>query len=346
MPELARVRRLLVIRTDERVGNQLLTTPLLRALKRGMPHAEVHLLASARHASVASRRHVDRVIPFEKRLAFRRPWRIVALLRALRRTRYDVIVEAGHWTEFSLTASLLGRLATGAGAVVGHARGDSPRFLSHPVEHDPANENEVQAKLELLRPFGLTPQGLAPETDLGRDPALAAQLLATMRVAAPYAVLNPGARLAQRRWSPEAQARVASGLAARGLATIVVWGPGEEGIARAVAETGAARLAPPTDLEALAALLRQARLCVSNDSGPMHLAVAVGTPTVGIFVASDAARWQHKLPLFAAAAPRGEDDAAEVLAKCDLLLSRVPAAEESTSRRASSASSSLEDRDA
>jgi len=99
-----------------------------------------------------------------------------------------------------------------------------------------------------------------------------------------------------------------------------VWGPGEEPIARAVAEAGGARLAPPTGLPELAALLRGARLCVSNNSGPMHLAVAVGAPTVGVFLSGDAARWRHDLPGFAAAEPRGEGDAAAVLAACDLLL--------------------------
>ncbi|WP_176062290.1 glycosyltransferase family 9 protein [Anaeromyxobacter diazotrophicus] len=321
LPPAPALRKLLVIRTDERVGNQLLTTPLLRALKEGLPQAELHLLAAARQAGVIESRHVDRLIPFEKRLAFRRPWRLLALLRALRRERYDLVVEAGHWSGFSLTASLLARVAAGSAPVVGHLRGESGRFLSHPVPHDPANENEVRAKLELLRPLGLLPRGLAPETELGREPELARALLAQAGVAGPFAVLNPGARMADRRWPPAAHAAVARGLAERGLAVLVVWGPGEEPIARAVAEGGGARLAPATGLRELAALLREARLCVSNNSGPMHLAVAVGTPAVvGVFLSGDARRWRHELPGFEAAEPRGEDDARAVLDACDLLL--------------------------
>jgi heptosyltransferase-3 len=329
LPPLHAIRRILVVRADERVGNQLLTTPLLRALKEGLPHAEVHLLASARHAPVVARRSVDRVVPFEKRLAFRRPWRLAALLRRLRRERYDVVVEAGHWSAFSLTASLLARTAAAGGCVVGHARGDSARFLTHAVPHDAANANEVQAKLELLRPLGLFPRGLAPETDLGRDgAALASSLLARAGVRGAFAVLNPGARMADRRWPPAAHAAVARGLAGRGLAVLVVWGPGEEAIARAVAEASGARPAPPTSLAELAALLGSARLCVSNNSGPMHLAVAVGTPTVGIFLAGDAARWGHLSPIFAAAEPAGEGDAESVLAACDRLLAAPPQASE------------------
>ncbi|HEX8909264.1 MAG TPA: glycosyltransferase, partial [Anaeromyxobacteraceae bacterium] len=215
LPAAPALRRLLVVRTDERVGNQLLTTPLLRALKEGLPHAELHLLAAARQSRVVASRHVDRLVPFEKRLAFRNPWRFAALLRALRRERYDAVVEAGHWSSFSLTASLLARVAAGGAPVVGHLRGESPRFLSHPVAHDPANENEVRAKLELLRPFGLLPRGLAPETELGLEPALAQALLARAGLAGPFALLNPGARMADRRWPPAAHAAVARGLLAR-----------------------------------------------------------------------------------------------------------------------------------
>jgi len=178
----------------------------------------------------------------------------------------------------------------------------------------------VRAKLELLGPLALPSRGLAPETDLGADSALAEQVLAAAGVRRPYAVLNPGARMADRRWPPSAHAEVARGLIARGLGVLVVWGPGEEHLARKVAEGSGARLAPPTSLDELAALFRGARLCVSNNSGPMHLAVAVGTPTVGVFAAGDAARWGHELPFFQAAEPQSDADAAAVLSACDRLL--------------------------
>jgi heptosyltransferase-3 len=325
VPPLASVRKVLVIRTDERVGNQVLTTPLLRALKLGIPHAELHLLASARKASVVANRHVDRVVPFEKRLAFRRPWTLVALLRDLRHERYDVVVEAGHWSGASLTALLLARLVRGR-VVVGHDRQDSDRFLSHPVQHDPANEVEIPAKLELLRPLGLLPCGLEPETELGSDTGPARAVLASLGLAPGLALLNPGARLADRRWPPTSYAAVARGLAARGLGVLVAWGPGEEPLARAIAQASGTRLAPPTDLALLAGLLRLARLCVSNNTGPMHLSVAVGTPTVGVFLSADATRWKHLLPIFEVAEPGSDEDAEAVLAACDRLLQRTAAA--------------------
>jgi ADP-heptose:LPS heptosyltransferase len=318
MPPPGAIRKLLVVRTDERVGNQLLTTPLLRALKLGLPGAELHLLAPRQAAAIVPP-HVDRLWLWQKRDAFRAPLRLLAQLRALRRERFDVVIEASHWSAFSLTAVLLARLAGGR-VTVGHDRGESARFLSHAVPHDPARGSEVPAKLELLAPLGLPERGLAPETGLGIDPAPARALLAAAGLDGPFAVLNPGARLADRRWPPEPYAAVAKGLAERGLGVLVVWGPGEEPIAQEIARGSGTTLAPPTDLALLAGLMRLARLVVTNNSGPMHLAAAVGAPTVGVFFSGDSARWGHRVETFAAAEVRSPADHALVLQACDRLL--------------------------
>ena len=320
LPPPGAIRKVLVIRVDERVGNQLLTTPLLRALKLGLPGAELHLLAP-RQGHLVGSPHVDRALRWQKREAFRAPWRLLGLLRALRRERYDLVVEAGHWSAFSLTAALVARIVGRDGAIVGHDRGDSARFLSHPVPHDPVNAIEVPAKLELLAPLGLPPRGFELDTSLGGDLTAADAVLRAAGLAGDFALLNPGARLADRRWPPEAYAAVARGLMTRGLGVLVVWGPGEEPLARSIADGSGATLAPATDLALLAALMRRARLVVSNNSGPMHLGVAVRTPTVGVFFRGDSARWGHLVPGFAAAEVRAESESDAVLAACDRLLS-------------------------
>jgi ADP-heptose:LPS heptosyltransferase len=323
IPESGDLRRVLVVRLDERVGNQLLTTPLLRALKLGLPASEIHLLAP-RQGHLVACPHVDRAILWQKRDAFRAPVRFVKGLFALRRARYDVVIEAGHWSSFSLTASVVARfVSTRRGAVVGHDRGAADHFLSHPVPHDPSVVSEVPAKLELIRPFGFPARGLEPETGLGQEEGASADtLLGSLGLGGkPLAVVNPGARFADRRWSPSSYAAVCRGLSSRGFAPLVVWGPGEDTLAREIAAGAGVVLAPATGLGLLAALMRRARLVVSNNSGPMHLAVALGRPTVGVFFRNDAARWGHDLPTFAAASIRG-DDAEAVLEACDRLLPR------------------------
>ncbi|MGD8440334.1 MAG: glycosyltransferase family 9 protein, partial [Holophagae bacterium] len=82
---------------------------------------------------------------------------------------------------------------------------------------------------------------------------------------------------------------IAVGLVERGLQTVVAWGPAEAERASRVAELAGSGTdtAPPTDLVELAALLRAARLVVGGDTGPVHLAASLGTPTVGVFLTTD-----------------------------------------------------------
>src|SRR6185436_18377051 len=106
-----------------------------------------------------------------------------------------------------------------------------------------------------------------------------------------YAILSPGASRRQAYKRPPAAllAAAADALHEHGIAPLVVYGPGEEADALRVAEAsrGRALPAPPTDLTLLAALLRRARLFVGGDSGPMHLACAVGCPVVAIYGPTD-----------------------------------------------------------
>ena len=109
---------------------------------------------------------------------------------------------------------------------------------------------------------------------------------ATDAAGGPYALLNPGAAWPNKRWPPDRLGALARVLRDRhGLASIVIWGPGEANAAHQVvaASDGAARLAPETKWSDVLALARGARLMVSGDTGPLHLAAAVGVPAVALF---------------------------------------------------------------
>src|SRR5207237_1031036 len=106
-----------------------------------------------------------------------------------------------------------------------------------------------------------------------------------------------GGRLDWRRVPLEVFAAAARSLAQRGIRPIITWGPGEEDLARSVyAAVPGAMLAPRTNLDELAALMAAARLTVCNNTGPMHLSVAVGTPTLGLFLHMEVERWGHAGP--------------------------------------------------
>lgn len=292
-----RPRSILVIRIDERVGNLLLTTPLLERLRAALPEARLDLLVAAGKRAVVAGR--VGTVPFEKRDLFRRPWRFLATLARLRRSRYDVAIDASHWHTFSATSALL--LAwTGAPTRICHDRGPAARFASHAVASPVDSESEVLTKLRLLAPLSLE-AGPAPlSTTLGTAPEVARSVAEWADPLAsgerPLVGLLPGARKADHRAPPALFAAVGRAAREQGAVPVVLWGPGEEALAREVAEAGGASLAPPTDLESLAAAIRRCAVVVTNDTGPMHLAVATGTPTVAVFVKGDPRRWGHSDP--------------------------------------------------
>ena len=146
----------------------------------------------------------------------------------------------------------------------------------------------VEQYLALLGPLGVTAPRV--EFDLPQDEAAEARVDeffagAGLKPRQRIVALNPGAGNPGKRWAPARFGALARRLAGEGLAVLVTWGPGEEAIARGIAATGGAGAipAPPTDLFGLLAVLRRASAVVGGDTGPLHLAAALGRPCVGLY---------------------------------------------------------------
>lgn len=294
-PLVSAPRAILVLRIDERVGNVLLTSPLFAALRRAFPEARIDALVAA--SKIALVEDVVRPIPFHKRDAFRRPIRLLRQLVALRRAHYDVVIDASHWHHFSATSAAL--LAWTAGGLrITHDRGDAKRFATHAIPSPHAVEPEIATKLRLLAP--LTPPIDPPPmaTPLGRDgPARAAMdTWLASHGSGPFVGLAPGARKPDHRVDPEVFASLGRVARERGATPLILWGPGEDALAARVAEGCEGIVAPDTNLDELAALMRRCVAVVTNDTGPMHLSVACGAPTIALFLRADPRRWGHAAP--------------------------------------------------
>ncbi|ATB38119.1 ADP-heptose--lipooligosaccharide heptosyltransferase II [Cystobacter fuscus] len=288
-------RRVLLVRIDNRVGEALLTTPLIRALKATSRPPEVHVLAHSKVARVlAGHPEADRVIAFNRRLLW-----LGALapgIRALRRERYDVVVDCANWSSPSVTSAIISRLVGPHALVIGPRQW--PVHLLHSLSIPARSDTvgEMLQRLHLLSPFVREEQ---PARMSFRRPLISEKFHLWLEAGAgsPRAVVNPGGRLGWRRIPPEAFAAGARALLACGRTPIVTWGPGEEELARSVvAAAPGAQLAPPTNIDELAALMRDAGLTLCNNTGPMHLSVAVGAPTLGLFLRMDMERWGHPYP--------------------------------------------------
>ncbi|HEY8206722.1 MAG TPA: glycosyltransferase family 9 protein [Myxococcaceae bacterium] len=283
---LAGARRVLLVRIDRRVGEALLLTPLFSALRARRPAVEVHALAHPWIARVLEGHpELDRLHRFD-----------AATVRALRAERFEVVVDCTNWTGPSTQAALVARLCAPEGVVVGPAGGGLDALRDVAVAARADTRREVLQRVHLLAPLGGVPEEMdrvsfrpvrAPSGDVAR-------LCEEARRGGDRAVLNPGGRLGERRIPPSAFAAAGRALEGAGRRPIVTWGPGERELAEEIAKAcPGAVLAPPTDLDELAALMSACGMTVCNNTGPMHLSVAVGAPTLAFFLRMDMERWGH-----------------------------------------------------
>ena len=273
--------RFLIVRLGA-LGDVVHAIPVAAALRRAFPGATIDWLVSAKHREI-----LDLVPVVDRRLVMD-DW--LGAIGELRRSHYDVAIDL----QGLIKSAVLAR-SSGAPRVLGfssrYARERAAR-LFYTEAYDPGRgglydpretRHVVDINLGVLGLLGITaPAREFPIDDVDSDAARGAR----QQTGGRYALLNPGAAWPNKRWPPSRLAAIAAELRARhGLMSVVLWGPGEEALAAEVVAgaNGAAVLSPKTTIADLVALARRAALMVSGDTGPTHIAAALGTPIVGIY---------------------------------------------------------------
>ncbi|MBC8161121.1 MAG: glycosyltransferase family 9 protein [Roseiflexaceae bacterium] len=281
---LANLRKIAVLRANV-LGDFLFALPALAALRETYPAAEIVLLGLPWHRAFLEGRPgpVDRVVvmpalPWLPGGGSASPSEEARFLAAMRDERFDLAVQI-HGGGRNSNPFLL---QLGARNTVGLATDDAPR-LDRTVPYV-YYQSEIMRYLEVVAQVGAVTAAIEPQLAvIARDLAESREIVAD---AERLVVLHPGASDARRRWPVEQFAAVGDALAADGY-TIGVSGVGAEGpVVEAV--IGAMQLPARSLCDALSiggftGLLSRAALVVSNDTGPFHLAGAVGTPAVGIY---------------------------------------------------------------
>lgn len=263
------------------LGDAVMSLPAIRAIKARFPGSRLTVLTKGGLAELyGCEPAVDEVVAYGGGFV---PF--LKLVAKLRRARFDVA--------FILPRSFRASLAPFASRIprrVGFA-GDVRRpVLTDAIERSERllTGHRVAYYLELLRPFGEVPAATAPEI---APPAEAKAWAAEQLAGKAWAGLNPGATYGKaKQWYPDRFVEVGRRLAARGLRVAVVGGPAEAALGAQVAAgigDAAASFAGKTSLPRLAALVARCSLFVTNDTGPMHVAAAVGTPVVAVFGPTD-----------------------------------------------------------
>jgi lipopolysaccharide heptosyltransferase I len=267
------------------LGDVVHAIPVAAALRRAFPPARIDWLVSARHREI-----LDLVPVVNQRIVVNDGLDILSAIGTLRKARYDIAFDLQGLIKSAIIAR-----ATGAGRVVGFSK----KYLREPFAspfysetHDPGGDgiyapretrHVVEINLGVLQIIGLSPG--KPEFPID---AVKSEVAEKMREEAggQYALLNPGAAWPNKRWPPERLAALAVSLRERHrLRSVVIWGPGERELAQAVVQgaQGSAVMTPGTTIADVVALSRGAAVIVSGDTGPTHIAAAVGTPIVGIY---------------------------------------------------------------
>lgn len=277
--------RILIVRLGA-LGDIVHAIPAAAALRRAHPDARLDWLLESRHREIVELVPVvDRIVV----LAASTPGAWLRTIRELRAARYDVALDFQGLMKSAVLARASGAKRV-AGFALRHLREKTARPFYTTAVHGEGG-HAILKNLRLLRTLGIEDDRFEFPLAAVDSPALDA-LRATIG-GARFALINPGAAWPNKRWPPDRFGALAVRIRdGAGLRPVVLWGPGEETLADSVvrASGGAALPAPRTSLRDLVALSRAADLMVAGDTGPLHIATAVGTPTVSLFGPTDPAR--------------------------------------------------------
>ena len=306
----------------DNIGDVVLLTPALRALRAAAPQAWIELLASPAGAAVAA------MIPeLDGVLTVSPSWQQLTapsdaagadaavraereLLDRLTAGGYDVMLVFTSFSQSPWPVAHLGLLA-GIGTRVVHSREFAGAVATHWVTPPPDDTHHVDRSLHLLEAIGVPARGRTPSLRVPDAAYAAADELvvaalrgrassggatpiravdAATRIRRRFALLVPGASCASRRYPAARFGAAAAGIAAAGLPVLVAGTAAEAGLVDEVVRAAGSpdvRALPATDLPVFTALVARAAVALTNNSGGLHLADAVGTPVVVTYAGTE-----------------------------------------------------------
>lgn len=304
----AGAKRILCVRLDT-LGDVLMTTPAIRALKGSSPGRDITLLTSSSGAEAGRLApEVDQVLvydaPWMKSLAGPlAPQSDLKMVEALRHGAFDAAVIFTVYSQSALPAAMLCYLAD-IPQRLAHCRENPYHLLTHWVretEPEMCLRHEVRRQLDLVATIGAhTDEERLSIAIPEKADAYVNELLGEIEDHQPWVVVHPGATAASRRYPPEGFATVARRVVQElGHEVVFTGTEPERGLIDQIrAEMGvpSRSLAGALDVPALAAVLARASLLISNNTGTVHVAAAVGTPVVDLYALTNPQHTPWQVP--------------------------------------------------
>lgn len=276
--------RILVIRPGG-IGDAVLLIPALRMLKERFPDSRIDVLCEKRNSGILElSREIDHIYLYDRGLD---------LLYCLR-TRYDIVIDTEQWHRLS---AVIARL-TGAGTRVGFDTNERRKLFTHRIAYS-HDDYESDSFMRLLSPLFQDEPHWNPVSPAGLvDPEPAEQFLFSELLRDPAITIFPGASVPERKWGGEKFGCVAKELYQLGYGIVIVGSRSEREDARKIKGIvpECVDLTEKTNLREIAHVLKKSKLLITADSGLMHIAYAVGTPTVSLFGSGIEAKWAPRGP--------------------------------------------------
>ncbi len=262
-----------------RIGDVILATPAVAALKKRYPQAGIDFLVEAPGAEVLEGNpHIRRVLTYDAQGVFG----TISWINKIRSLRYDWVIDYLGTPRSAFVTAGSGAAVKAGPAHVSHRWAYNHRLVQSTTTHYGALE-----KIRVLKDLGISAEGaeFMPKLYMAARPSNPSNVIG----------LVPASRKITRRWPAGSYAELGKQLRRRyGCDLLVFWGPGEKDLAdEVVSKIGdGAKASPKTNtLREAAELMAPCRLIVTNCNGPKHMAVALGVPTVTIHGSSDPVSW-------------------------------------------------------
>ncbi|HTY10267.1 MAG TPA: glycosyltransferase family 9 protein [Bacteroidota bacterium] len=280
------------------IGDIVLTTPLIHTVRDAFPNAYIAYLGEKNGVSLLEHNpYLDELFTID--LSRNAGFQQLQLFYRLNRKRFDLVVDL-----FCNPRSALLSYATRASVRVG---GDLPgrgKLYTVRIKDDGTPKSAVEFHYQSLKAAGIEPKYFAPEIFLTEDERKESKRYLEWQgidFSRPLIALHPGGTWPAKLWPAERFADLADLLTAKLHAQVIVTrGPQDGQTVHAVGSgvVGGVLTLPVLPLRQLAAILSLCSAYVANDSGPMHIAAAVGTPTIGIFGPGEENIWFPYTPAF------------------------------------------------
>ena len=292
-PDPDRVRSILVVRTD-RVGDVVISLPAIRSLHDIFPNAKISVLVRRSNAALlADVPYIAEAIPY------------VGLYRSaarIRRMRFDIAVDM--LMDYSIKAAVISFLS-GAPVRAGFDIASRGRFFNIAVTPDTKEKHMSEQVLDIVRAIGLffkaegrTDWDPRPHLTVSEDAAIRMErILLDSGIGKEESIvsIHPGGHFPSQRWMPGSFAKIADMISERYNARVVViGGPTERRLVEGIVSLAKTKpvFIVGRPLDEVAAVISASKLLICNNSGPLHIAAAVGTPTVSMMGPTDPVLWR------------------------------------------------------